>query len=176
VNRIWALRQRNCSSNSITGKKTTFCSLNRPDRPWSLSSLLITGYRKPLFGTKRQGLEANCSAFFFYPAFATHLRVLASSFLRFRDHTQGHTIVGRTPLDEWSARRRDLYLTNSQNSQQTNIHALGRILFSVLHLYYYFVLIVLTVPFVLIVQHTQHKHPCPRRDSNPQAIGRRPTP
>jgi hypothetical protein len=33
-------------------------------------------------------------------AFTTHLRVLASSFLRFRDHTQGHTTVGRTPLDE----------------------------------------------------------------------------
>ena len=27
------------------------------------------------------------------------------------DHTQGHTIVGRTPLDEGSARRRNLYLT-----------------------------------------------------------------
>ena len=36
----------------------------------------------------------------------------------FRDHTQRHTTVGRTPLDEWSARRRDLYLTthNTQTS------------------------------------------------------------
>jgi hypothetical protein len=33
-------------------------------------------------------------------AFTTPLRVLASLFLRFRDHTQGHTTVGRTPLDE----------------------------------------------------------------------------
>jgi hypothetical protein len=33
-------------------------------------------------------------------AFATHLRVLACSFLRFRDHTQGCTTVGRTPLDD----------------------------------------------------------------------------
>jgi hypothetical protein len=32
--------------------------------------------------------------------FTTHLRVLTSSFLRFRDHTQGRTAVGRTPLDE----------------------------------------------------------------------------
>jgi hypothetical protein len=56
-------------------------------------------------------------------AFTTHLRVLASSFLRFRDHTQSHTTVGRTPLDEGSARRRDLYLTNTQHSQQTNMHA-----------------------------------------------------
>jgi len=46
---------------------------------------------------------------------------MASSFLRFLDHTQQRTTVGRTPLDEWSARRRDLYLT-THNSQQTNIH------------------------------------------------------
>ena len=40
-------------------------------------------------------------------------------FLSFLDHTQRHTTVGRTPLDEWSARRRDLYLTthNSHNRQ-----------------------------------------------------------
>jgi len=35
----------------------------------------------------------------------------ASSFTTFLDHTQRSTTVGRTPLDEWSARRRDLYLT-----------------------------------------------------------------
>ena len=32
-------------------------------------------------------------------------------FLMFLDHTQRHSTVGRTPLDEWSARCRDLYLT-----------------------------------------------------------------
>ena len=37
--------------------------------------------------------------------------VMASSFMRFLDHTQRRITVGRTPLDEWSARRRDLYLT-----------------------------------------------------------------
>ena len=36
---------------------------------------------------------------------------MASSFTRFLDHTQRRTTLGRTPLDEWSARRRDLYLT-----------------------------------------------------------------
>jgi hypothetical protein len=46
-------------------------------------------------------------------------QVLASSCLRFLDHTQRRTRVGRTPLDEWSARRRDLYLTtyNNHNKQ-----------------------------------------------------------
>jgi hypothetical protein len=32
-------------------------------------------------------------------------------FLMFLDHTQQRNTVGRTPLDEWSARHRDLYLT-----------------------------------------------------------------
>jgi len=40
-------------------------------------------------------------------------------FLVFLDHTQRRSTVGRTPLDEWSARRRDLYLTtrDTQNRQ-----------------------------------------------------------
>ena len=43
----------------------------------------------------------------------------SSSFLRFLDHTQRHTTLSRTPLDEWSARRRDLCLTthNTHNRQ-----------------------------------------------------------
>jgi len=46
-------------------------------------------------------------------------RVMASSFLMFLDHIQRRTTVGRTPLDEWSARRRGLYLTtyNTHNRQ-----------------------------------------------------------
>jgi len=43
----------------------------------------------------------------------------ASSLTRFLDHTQRRNTVGRIPLDEWSARRRDLYLTthNTHNRQ-----------------------------------------------------------
>ena len=39
----------------------------------------------------------------------------------FLDHTQRRSTVGRTPLDECSARRRDLYLTthNTHNRQTT---------------------------------------------------------
>jgi len=45
-------------------------------------------------------------------------RARASSFTMFLDHTQRLITVGRTPLDEWSAHRRDLYLTthNTHNS------------------------------------------------------------
>ena len=44
---------------------------------------------------------------------------IASSLTRFLDHTQRHTTFGRTPLDERSARCRDLYLTthNTHNRQ-----------------------------------------------------------
>ena len=35
---------------------------------------------------------------------------IASSLKRFLDHTQRRATVRRTPLDEWSVRRRDLYL------------------------------------------------------------------
>jgi hypothetical protein len=34
------------------------------------------------------------------------------------DHTQTHTTLGRTPLDKWSAWRRDLYLTTHNNHKR----------------------------------------------------------
>ena len=51
---------------------------------------------------------------------------MASSFTRFLDHTQRCTTVGRTPLDEWSARRRDLYLTTHNiHDRQTSMTPVG---------------------------------------------------
>jgi hypothetical protein len=46
-------------------------------------------------------------------------RARGSSFTRFLDHTQRLTTTGKTTLDEWSARRRDLYLIahNTHNGQ-----------------------------------------------------------
>jgi hypothetical protein len=50
----------------------------------------------------------------------------ASSFTRFLDHTQRRTTVGRTPLDVWSARRTDLYLTKHNNHNiQTSMSPVG---------------------------------------------------
>ena len=44
----------------------------------------------------------------------------------FRDHTQQHNTVGRTPLDEWSVRRRDLYLTtHNTHNRQTSMPQAG---------------------------------------------------
>jgi hypothetical protein len=45
-----------------------------------------------------------------------------SSFLRFLDHTQRRATGGRSPLGEWSARRRDLYLrTHNTHNRQTSM-------------------------------------------------------
>jgi hypothetical protein len=49
----------------------------------------------------------------------------AFSFVRFLDHTQWRITVGRTPLDEWSARRRDLNLT-TQTTFTTDKHRCPR--------------------------------------------------
>jgi len=51
---------------------------------------------------------------------------MASSFLRFLDHTQRRTTVGRTPLDVWSARRRDLYLTTHKSPGGIRTYDLSR--------------------------------------------------
>ena len=50
----------------------------------------------------------------------------ASSFMRFLDHTQQHTTVGRAPIDEWSAWHRDLYLTtHDTHNKQISMPPVG---------------------------------------------------
>ena len=58
---------------------------------------------------------------------AAPTRARVSSFsMRFPDHTQRRTRVGMTPLDEWSARRRDLYLTtHNTHIRQTSKPPVG---------------------------------------------------
>ena len=47
-------------------------------------------------------------------------------FLMFLDHTRRRTTVGRTPLDERSARRRDLYLTtHDTHNRQISMPLVG---------------------------------------------------
>jgi hypothetical protein len=55
-----------------------------------------------------------------YLLFSPALRAMASSFTRFLDHTQRRTTIGRIPLDEWSALRRDLYLTTHNTHHRKN--------------------------------------------------------
>ena len=47
-------------------------------------------------------------------------------FLMFLDHTERRSTVGRTPLDEWLARRRDLYLTtHDTHNRQISMPPVG---------------------------------------------------
>ena len=51
---------------------------------------------------------------------------MASSFTMFLDHTQRRITVGRTSLDEWSSRRRDLYLTTHNiHNRRTSMPPVG---------------------------------------------------
>ena len=51
---------------------------------------------------------------------------LASSRTRLLNHIQRRATVGRTPLNEWSVRRRDLYLTkHNTHNRQTSMPRVG---------------------------------------------------
>jgi len=53
-------------------------------------------------------------------------RAKASSFLTFLYHTQRRNTFGRTPLDKWSVRRRNLYMTtHNTNNRQTSMSLAG---------------------------------------------------
>jgi len=96
--------------------------LNLLHLPLLLSLLLLCLFLlNPHFLTcgNTRPCSATITKLFFLLWHCDPTRVMASSFLRFLDHTQRRTTVGRTPLDVWSARRRDLYLTthNTHNRQ-----------------------------------------------------------
>ena len=75
--------------------------------------------------TKTPGVLHSWGQFFFLWRCGP-TRAMASSFLRFLDHTQRRATVGRTPLDAWSVRLRDLYLTTHYtHNRQTSMHPGG---------------------------------------------------
>ena len=73
------------------------------------------------------GIQKNIYIYIFFLLWRCDpTRVMASSFFRFLDHTERRTTVGRTPLDKWSARRRDLYLTtHNTHNRQTSMPPVG---------------------------------------------------
>jgi len=69
-------------------------------------------------------LNINQTVFFLWRCGPT--RATASSFLRFLDHKQQRITVGRTPLGEWSARRRLRYpTTHNTHNRQTSMPPVG---------------------------------------------------
>jgi hypothetical protein len=85
-----------------------------PDKTWQQLFRAMWDYA-PCKGNNNRITRTGSSTFLAQqPQWAT-----ASSFTRSLDHTQRRTKVGRTPLDERSTRRRELFLTtqNTQNRQ-----------------------------------------------------------
>jgi hypothetical protein len=74
-------------------------------------------------GTQTTGTPA-LLLYFFFLWLDSPWGPMPRHFTTLHDHTDRHTTVGRTPLDEGPARRRDL---TTQHLQQTDIHALGGI-------------------------------------------------
>ena len=75
------------------------------------------------FDLEKHGTEGR---FFFIPPWrCVATRTMASSFLRFLEHTQWRITV-RTTLVAWSGRRRDLYLsTHNTHNRQTSMAPVG---------------------------------------------------
>jgi len=70
---------------------------------------------------------SNHTALYFFFSFFWHNGpqwAMACSFTRFLHHTQRRTTVGRTPLDGWSTRRRDLYRTTHNTHNRHPCHRL----------------------------------------------------
>ena len=99
-----------------------------PGSVWRAENLAPTGIRSPDPPARSKSLYrlsylAHNNNIFFLLWRCDPRRVMASSFLRFLDHTQRRTTVYRTPLDKSSGRRRDLYLTthNTHNRQTSKL-------------------------------------------------------
>ena len=67
--------------------------------------------------------------------FYSPLSGLTSSCTRLLDHTQRRAAVSRTPLNEWSVRRRDFYLTtHNTHNRQTSMPQVGFFFCKMIHL------------------------------------------
>ena len=76
-----------------------------------------------------QSFEWSCIKYCFVCLFPVALRPNAGHDLLILEvsyHTERRNTVARTPMDEWSARRRDLYLTtNNNHNRQTSMSPVG---------------------------------------------------
>jgi hypothetical protein len=98
-----ALQRREVTSRTVPKVVLTWC----PWLPLNKTTLIHNDYF--------------CLFFANSPQWAT-----ASWFTSFLDHTQRRTTVVMTPLDEWSAPRRDLYLkTHNTHNRRTSMPSVG---------------------------------------------------
>ena len=102
------------------------------DLQLNLLSLLFIPSPPPSFSVRRPTWSVHPNTYFtrkqtfFLFRHNSPQWAMASSFTRFLDHTQRRTTVSRTPLDEWSARSRDFYLTTHNiPHRQTSMPPVG---------------------------------------------------
>jgi hypothetical protein len=109
-----------CTSPPPSRCSTEFLLSCRPPFSTIICSHAMSGVTESSLWVSPDGQMQVISTLALYAAYISFLSffwqnssqwVMVSSFTRFLHHTQRRTTVGRTPLDEWSARRRDLYLT-----------------------------------------------------------------
>jgi len=103
----------------LTKNRHTHVSLSNTSKTAEVTTLQITDYlpttRRHICFKKCRKEERPCQCYIYILWRCGPTRVMASSFfLRFRDHIQRRTTVARTPLNAWSARRRDLYMTTDK--------------------------------------------------------------
>jgi hypothetical protein len=140
----------------------TRCTSSKPVRyVWPGKYMWLTAsplYPSAIRGSESETLHRTCRTFFFLPCDPT--RVMAFSFLRFLDHTQWRTTVGRTPLDEWSVRRsRTCYSNKKRTGYRINVYiVMDTTILRICHrsVLYQFLRISLTLPPLVNVTLTCH--------------------
>jgi hypothetical protein len=140
VNNSWGF-----STGRIGGIETTGLRVNSPFVPYTvvpadasdtatLRSVLINPRTLLVFApaTSKDACIYDCVVFFFSFVVATQRRSWPPHSRGFLHHAQRRTTVGRTPLDEWSARRKNLHLKTDKHpcpgrdSNQQSQQASGR--------------------------------------------------
>jgi hypothetical protein len=110
------------TSDRLVGETGTYTTHNKHNRRISTSS---AGFEPAIPAIKwphrrPHGHRYGGNLFIFYFLWlCSPARAMASSFTRFLDHTRRRATAGGTPLDEWSARRKDHYLTT--HNRQTSM-------------------------------------------------------
>jgi hypothetical protein len=103
------------------------------NKPTDYAAALFISYRKYLYRRQLPTYLTHPLSYFRYSTrvffFLWRFHPIPGHGLPLRDFTItliGHTTLGRTPLDEWSARRRDLYLTkHDSHKRQTFLPPAG---------------------------------------------------
>jgi hypothetical protein len=106
-----------------TGRQTTL-GLVLTKNSLNFLNLIPNIWNMP--GINLRNFESCLYLYFFFLWHNSPQWARVSSIMRFLYHTQRRTTVSRTPLDEWSARRRDLS-TCQHTTRTTNIHTPGGI-------------------------------------------------